>query len=164
MHTHARHKRQDPENSFLQKAKPEALIKYMMDTINELSELYKAESEVLRNSDTKGFTAMQDKKFRLAQKYQEGVKHILARQTEMKALPEETKQKLKDMQKNFSALADENMTALSRMQKCIDKFHVIMRRAITDKVKKENTYYYTASGKTSSDNKRSLQGALSETA
>lgn len=144
---------------------PKKAMQEMMDTIDDLRTIYQQETQALMTSDSKGFMALQDIKLAAARNYQDGIAQMIARKEEMKDVDPALKTQLRAMQADFSKLATKNMRALERMQKAIERFGGTLREAAREAVKKERATSYTAKGKMSVDETKSISaGTISETA
>lgn len=144
---------------------PKKAMQEMMDTIDQLREVYLKETQALLTSDAAGFMALQDTKIAAARNYQQGVVQMVSRKEEMKEVDPALRSQLQHMQADFSKLATKNMKALERMQKAMDRFGGTLREAAREAVKKDRSTSYTANGKMSVDEaKRITAGTISETA
>lgn len=126
---------------------PAKAMQEMMDCIDDLRGVYERETQALLASDTKGFLAVQDEKFERAKLYQHGIEELLARKEEMRSVEPSVRKRLEKMQNDFSELAQENMTALQRMQRSMERLSDTIRMAVKDTVKKERGVNYNAVGK-----------------
>lgn len=146
-------------------ANPRKAIQEMMETIDHLKGVYERETEALNKSDVKTFMALQDEKISTAQIYQDNIAQMMSRKEELKAMDPAARNKLEEMQGEFSQLAKKNMIALKKMQKTMDRFGGTLRDAARDAVKKDHSTNYTAKGRMDLDEaKRITTGTISETA
>ena len=153
------------QEEFSLSSKPQKAMQEMMDTIDQLREVYERETDALLRSDAKEFMAMQEEKLDVARKYQSGIGQMLERKDEMKSVDPDMRTKLENMQQEFSGLAQENMQALERMRRCMDTLGTTLRKAATDAAKKDRTFAYTANGMTNVDESKTIStGSFSETA
>lgn len=159
-HTHiedTRHTTQLPHN-------PDQALSFTIEAIESLEDVYKRETESLKNSDTKGFINLQDEKLRRAQVYQDSVKQILRRKHEMKNTSPVLQSKLKDMQEKFSRTSQENLESIKRMQRTVDRLGGTIRRAAKDTAKKNSGLGYSENGRIEGESKQRVSIGVSETA
>lgn len=143
---------------------PERAVQEVIQTIEHLRGIYVSETKALKEHDTNTFLDLQDRKFSTAQRYEQGIHEIISRKNEMKAINPSLKQRLATMQAEFSDLARENMEALTRMQRTMDRLSGTIREAARDAVNKERTYSYSESGALHNNDKRVVSTGISETA
>ena len=154
-----------PNNAYALSPKPQKAMQEMMDTIDELRAVYVRETEALKSSDAKLFMSLQDEKLGAARKYQSRISQILARSDEMKTIDPELRTRLVDMQSDFSKLAEENMEALERMNRCMGALGNKLQKAAADVARKKRTFAYTSNGLVNTDEAKSIStGTISETA
>lgn len=159
----------DTQNRYAQSVKlasnPKRAIQDMMETIDNLRNVYERETEALKRSDIRSFMELQEEKIYSARNYQDGITQLLSRKEELKNVDIETRENLELMQKEFSALAKRNMKALEKMQKTMERFGGTLREAARDAVKKDHSTNYTSKGRMDLDDaKRITTGTISETA
>lgn len=139
---------------------PHQAINEMMQTIDDLREIYTEENEALRSSDTKKFVALQKRKIEAAFQYRAGSQQIIKRRDEFQKVDPALRKKLVEKQQEFSALANANIEALNRMRHTLDLLNErilhVARKAV---VKKDINY--SQKGKTS-DGKECLSLGLNE--
>lgn len=143
---------------------PEKAIQEMMDTIDDLRGVYIAETAALQNADTKGFLDIQERKLLSAQKYQKSIEEIMARKQEMRGIDISLKQRLERMQQEFSEITRENMDALSRMQRTMERLGNTVRTAAKEAVNRDRSYSYGEQGTLKSNEHKVVSTGLSETA
>ncbi len=143
---------------------PNQAIQQMMETIDQLRSVYERETETLDNADTAGFFALQEKKMDIASTYQSSISELINRKNEIKAATPNLKEKLEKAQKEFSALSQRNLDALSRMSNCIERLGDTLRNAAKDSAKEQQAVSYTQDGKLGIDDRKILSTGVSETA
>lgn len=143
---------------------PEKAMNEMMGTIDDLRSIYLEENKVLEAVDTKGFMALQDKKFQTAKLYQQGIEEILARKDEMRRVDPSLKRKLQRMQADFTTLATKNKDALKRMQRTMARLNDTVRTAAKEAVNKKQATSYGECGRLQNTEKRIVSTGISETA
>ena len=143
---------------------PRKALKEVMSTIDQLRGVYIRETEALEKADTQSFFTLQDEKLSVARLYQKSIQELLIRKEELKSTPLDMRQKLEAMQKDFSALTKNNMEALSRMQRSVDRLGNTLRNAAKDTAKKERVFSYGETGRVDHDDKKPLSTGISETA
>jgi hypothetical protein len=125
---------------------PSKAMQQMMESIDRLRSVYEAETEALKRSDTQGFLALQDEKMSSAMSYEAGINEIIARKDEMKDVDPQMKRKLRQMQKDFAELSQQNMDALQRMQRTMERLGGKIRTAAKDAAKKNRVFSYGQNG------------------
>jgi len=143
---------------------PNKAMQEMMDTIDEMRNVYERETETLEKLDTKGFIALQDEKIRKTNVYKSGIEEILRRKSEMKTVDPALKKELKRMQSNFSDLSMKNLNALKQMQRTMERLGNTVQKAAKDSVNKERAFSYGESGKIQQNERKSVSIGVSETA
>ena len=155
--------KQEMANAMLSK-NPNSAMQDMMSRIDELRDIYIRETEVLESTDSSAFLALQEEKLTAAQNYQNGIVQLLERKEEMRKADPALKQKLTDMQQDFSDLAKKNSKALERMKRCTDRLGDTIRKAAKDAVQKQRALNYTEVGHMQNTEKKSITTGLNETA
>ena len=143
---------------------PEKAMNEMMGTIDTLRSVYIEENQALESADTKGFMALQDRKFETAKLYQQSVEEILARKDEMRRVDPSLKRKLRLMQADFTTLAAENKEALKRMQRTMSRLSDTVRSAAKEAVNKQQATSYGECGRLQNTENRVVSTGISETA
>lgn len=146
-------------------ADPNRAMQEMMDTIDTLRGVYIRETDALNNTDTKAFLELQEKKLDIARKYQMGIEDLLARKDQMKTVNPLLKNRLATMQKEFAELADRNMEALKRMQRCTERLGAVIMNAAKESASKQRAVAYGQCGTMKDRNeKKTVSMGISETA
>lgn len=145
-------------------AKPQRAMQDMMDAIDDLRSVYKEETDALQSADTPRFLNIQDRKLASAKRYQKGIEEILVRKDEMSRVDPALKQRLEGMQADFAVLATENMDALKRMQRTMERLGNTVRSAARDAVNKQRSYSYGESGKLRGNEHKVVSAGIIETA
>ena len=143
---------------------PEKAIQEMMETIDALRGVYIEETTALEAADTPAFLSVQDKKLNTAMRYERGIQEIIARKEEMRKIDPALKRRLETMQNDFSNIAKENMEALTRMQRTMERLGNTIRDAAKEAVNQQRAYSYGESGALQSNEKRVVSTGISETA
>lgn len=144
---------------------PKRAIQEMMDIIDGLRNIYELETSALDKSDVKAFMAMQDEKIAMASRYQYGIAQMIHRKEEIKQIDPDLKDRLKAMQNEFVELADRNMEALDKMNRCVNRLNGTLRDAAKETIKKERAFSYNELGSMNMENRKQITtGTLSETA
>lgn len=125
---------------------PQKAMSEMMDTIDRLRLIYEAENEALSSGDTKGFLALQNKKIPAAYDYQSGIQQIGARKEEFNEIDSATREKLLAMQEDFTALIRENLGALERARKGVDRLNQRIMESARKAARTEQRVKYGSSG------------------
>lgn len=135
---------------------PKKAMQEMMDIIDTLRGVMLEESTALKNTDTKAFIAIQDKKIEAARVYQDGVNQMIARKADMKKAPEALKVQLETMRADFLTIAEENLEELERMRKGMARLSDrIMNLAKSEAVESQK-FVYGAHGKLEGSGKASI--------
>ncbi|MCB1563112.1 MAG: flagellar protein FlgN [Alphaproteobacteria bacterium] len=143
---------------------PEQAMQEMMESIDTLRAVYQEETEALITVNTQAFLDLQTQKLEAARTYQQGIEEILERREEMQNVNPLTKKRLAEMQKNFSTLSEQNMEALKRMQRTMDRLSQTIRKAAKDAAHKQRAFSYGENGTLQSDNGKIVSTGISETA
>ncbi len=143
---------------------PNKALQEMMNTIDILRDIYAKETQALENTDTQKFLEIQERKLRSADRYRQSVEQMIARKDEMRNADAALKEHLKEMQDNFSVLADKNMNALRRMQRCSERLGNTLRNAAKKAVQKKRSVAYSETGTLQKNNSKGISMGVSETA
>lgn len=139
-------------------------LREVSTTINKMSTIFIAETSALNAVDSHAFIALQEEKFSTAQEYQSDMSQIIGRKNEISYADPSVKNRLKQMQKDFSRISQENLQALSRMQRCTEKLGNTIRNAAIHAAQKQNGYSYGENGAISNAaKKKAVSSGLSET-
>lgn len=154
----------DMDNEAVLSSDPKRAMQDMMETIDGLRSIYIEETSALQSADTPRFLNIQDKKLATARKYQKGIEEIMARKNEMRRVDPALKRKLETMQADFSTLASENMDALKRMQRTMERIGHTVRSAAKDAVNKQRSYSYGENGHLRGNENKVVSTGIIETA
>jgi len=125
---------------------PNVIINDMMGAIDVLRDLYVRETEALDNANINLFMRLQPEKSEYAHAYKERISYILSRKEEMRNADPSLKQKLHDMQAEFSQLTSKNLKALQRMQRCTERLGKKIELATRETARKKGTLSYGETG------------------
>lgn len=145
-------------------ADPNRAMQEMMDTIDQVRNVYERETEALDRLDTKAFIAIQDEKIQATNIYKTRIEEILRRKAEMKNVEPHIKRDLEQMQANFAELSSKNMNSLKRMQKTMTRLGETVQKVAKESVNKEQAFSYGNSGRLDSHERKSVSIGVSETA
>lgn len=120
---------------------PSQALNEMMMTIDALRQVYVAETNALKESDTKAFLGLQDQKITAAQKYHDNFTQFMARKDEIKKIHPDLRKLFGRKQVEFSQIAAENLEALSRMNRITDRLGQRIMRAARDNAAREGVAY-----------------------
>jgi hypothetical protein len=143
---------------------PDKTLREMMETIDSLKKIYVSETSALNATDTKGFLALQESKLEIARRYKQGVEFILKNKDGLKSASPALKNRLGAMYNEFTAIANENVTALKRMQRCTERLGHTIMNAARDAAKQQRTFSYAENGSIRGSTKKSVSMGVSETA
>ena len=132
---------------------PSKAMQQMMSTIDDLKDIYVAETDALERMDSQAFLAMQENKINQAQVYEQGIKELISRKEEMKKVDPALKTKLSKMQDEFADLSQKNLIALDRMKRTMERLGGTIRNAAKEEAMKKRTFSYGQNGKFSGQNK-----------
>lgn len=152
-----------PARNFLS-ADPNKAMQDMIATIERLRGVYTRETEALEAMNTREFLSLQDEKLQTANLYKAGIEDILRRKHEMKTAQPALKKQLERMQDDFAALSSQNMAALKRMQRTMERLSQTVQRAAKDSVNRQRAFSYSPDGHLQRDERRSISTGISETA
>ncbi|GJL84362.1 MAG: hypothetical protein DHS20C02_01370 [Micavibrio sp.] len=164
MTTHAKTEEQVAQETLVLSQHPSKAMQQMMDTIDVLRHIYIRETDALSNADTKTFLSMQDEKMKAARNYQDGIQQMLIRKNEMRKVDPTLRQKLENMQRDFSALAKKNADALGRMDRSVERLGNTIRRAAKQEAQKQRSFSYDATGTMRNTENKTVSTGVSETA
>lgn len=142
---------------------PKKAIQDMMQTIDALRNVYVAETMALAKSDTSAFLGLQDKKIEAAQNYHTGISEFLARKDEILTVHPDLKSLIRKKQEEFSEIARENLDALDRMRRTVDRMGNRIMQAARDAATREGVTY-GKSGNMSGYKNRPVTMGLNESA
>lgn len=143
---------------------PGKAMQEMMDIIDVLRRVYVRETEALTAADTKTFLSIQEEKLAAARNYQTGIKQILARKDEMRQADPTLRQRLEEMQGEFTELAAKNAQALQRMNRGIERLGDVIRSAAKRAAQDERSFSYDATGIMRNTEGKTVSTGISETA
>ncbi len=143
---------------------PNKAMQEMMDTINDLRDVYVKENAALDVADTKTFLELQESKLEAARDYQNGIENILSRKEQMKNTNPLLRKRLVEMQKGFTELTTQNMESLKRMQRSTHRLGELLMDAAKESVKSQRTHVYGETGAIRGGERKSVSMGLSETA
>lgn len=135
---------------------PKKAMQEMMDIIDQLRVVMREENEALKNTDTKAFIAIQDRKIEAARVYQDSVNQMIARKEDMKRAPEKMKVQLEAMRADFLTLAEENLEALERMRKGMARLSDRIMNLAKSEAAESQKFVYGAHGKLEGSGKASI--------
>jgi len=120
---------------------PKRAIQDMMQTIDALRNVYVAETMALAASDTPAFLGLQDQKIEAAQNYHTGISEFLTRKDEIMMVHPDLKSLIRKKQEEFSDVARENLDALDRMRRTVDRMGNRIMQAARDASTREGVTY-----------------------
>jgi len=112
-----------------------------------LEDIYCAEINALKKTDTNAFMALQNNKIEAAQNYYSVMTQILERKNELKNIDPDTKKKLREMHTRFNDTTEQNMQMVKRMRRCTAKLGDTLRNAAVRAAQKESNFSYGSNGK-----------------
>lgn len=148
--------------SFLLSGDPNKAMQQMMETIDRLRDVYVEENEALQSADTKKFLRLQDKKIAAARNYQSGAEQMLERKSDLQHIDNALKQQLVHKQEEFSGIIAENLKALDRIRKGVQRLNDRIMNSAREAAQTKNVNY-SAKGKLNK-NERPVSIGLSESA
>ena len=135
---------------------PQRAMQEMMQIIDALKSVMDAETAALRETNTGKFIALQEDKLQAARNYQEGVSQMIARKEEMKTVPEGMKRILEQKRAEFSVTAENNMEALGRMRKGMERLSNRIMQTAKKEAEDSRKFAYGAHGKLEGSGKATL--------
>ncbi len=155
---------QQPKQPKLLSRDTNAAMNDVMDIIKTLGKVYDEETEALKRTDTKTFMAMQERKIAVAHEYQSAMAQMIARKNELKNADPTMKDRLRKLHDNFSAISEENMNAIERMQRCTERLGNTIRNAAIKSAQTQRGYSYSQTGAIpNTSQKKAVSSGLSET-
>ncbi len=144
-------------------ADPKRAMQDMMETIDALRNVYVAETTALQTADTAAFFSLQDQKIEAAQNYHSGISEFLSRKDEIMTVHPDLKSLIRRKQEEFSEIARENLDALDRMRRTVDRMGNRIMKAARDTAAREGVTYGNSGSMNSYRNKPVTMG-LNESA
>lgn len=144
-------------------ADPKRAMQDMMETIDALRNVYVAETTALQTADTEAFFSLQDQKIEAAQNYHSGISEFLSRKDEIMTVHPDLKSMIRRKQEEFSEIARENLDALDRMRRTVDRMGNRIMKAARDTAAREGVTYGNSGSMNSYRNKPVTMG-LNESA
>ncbi len=151
-----------PAADFILSGDPNKAMQQMMQTIDTLRDIYVEENQALGQADTKRFLALQDRKITEARRYQVGARQLLERKSDLVHIDEALKQELAGRQEEFSGIMSENLKALDRFRRSIDRLNDRVMTTAREAVQAKNVPY--GAGGNLHKNERPVSLGLSEEA
>lgn len=149
--------------NFSLSADPKQAMQDMMMTIDALRSVYVAETTALQSSDTDAFLNLQDEKIIAAQRYHNGLSDFLNRKDEILSVHPDLKSMIRRKQEEFSAVARDNLDALDRMRRTVDRMGSRIMQAARDTATRDSVSYGNKGSMTGYNNKPITMG-LNESA
>lgn len=144
-------------------ADPRKALQDMMQTIDTMRAVYEEETSALRIADLKAFFALQNKKIAAATDYHAGIAELIARKEEILDVHPDLKNIFNRKHAEFSAVAADNIDALSRMRRTVDRLsHRVMQAARDAAVR--DSVNYSARGSMNSPRNKPITMGLNESA
>lgn len=140
---------------------PNRAVDTLIAVIDRVEDVYRRETKALKGADTSAFIDLQGEKVIAAQNYQAGINQLMERAEEIKQASPALKQKLEQRREDFNTTALENMDALERMQRSLNRLNDRIMEAARRSAK-ENTGQYGAAGQMRQDERRALSIGISE--
>ncbi len=139
-------------------AHPAEALQDMMQTLDSLRTVYEEETKALQLSDIKAFFALQNKKIAAAQNYHAGIAELVERKEEMLFVHPDMKSLFSRKHDEFSTVARDNIEALDRMRRTVDRLGNRMVRAARDSAARDSVSYGAQGHLTGSRNKPVTMG------
>ncbi len=139
---------------------PNKAMQQMMEMIDSLRDIYVEENAALKDSDTKTFLNLQDKKIEAARNYQTGSRQLLERKDELQHIDLALKEQLVVKQEEFSGIMSENLKALDRLRNGVQRLNDRVVKSAREAARTNNANY-SASGSLK-QNERSVSIGVSE--
>lgn len=145
---------------FVLSGDPNKAMQQMMDTIDSLRNLYVEENEALEAADTKRFLSLQNRKVSVARDYQAGAAQLIERKDELQHIDTVLKQQLMGKQEEFSGIVAENLKAMDRLRRGVQRLNDRIMTSAREAAQTKNVNY-SEKGKLNK-NERSVSIGLSE--
>lgn len=120
---------------------PGKAMQEMMETIDDMRDVYLEENEALLEADTSRFLALQSKKIDITHNYQQGVLQLHNRKDEFKSLGPELRENLEKKHKEFSRIATDNLKALENVRNAIGRLNDRIMVSVRENAKKDGVNY-----------------------
>jgi hypothetical protein len=144
-------------------ADPARVMQDLMQSMDALRDLYKQENTALKTADTPAFFALQEEKIQLAQNYQSQMERVLSRKDDVLLVHPDFKSLVRKKQEEFTQLATENLTSLSRMRRTAER----MGQRIIDAARiaaRQESVSYGATGDLNSTRANPVTTGINESA
>jgi len=148
--------------SFVLSGDPNKAMQQMMDTIDQLRDVYVEENVALENADTNKFLSLQDRKISAARKYQAGTEQMIERKDTLAHIDAALKQQLFGKQEEFAGIIAENLKGLERMRRGVQRLNDRIMTSAREAAQTKNVNY-SAKGKLNK-NERAVSIGISESA
>lgn len=142
---------------------PAQFLRDMLHTIDTLRNIYVTETVALKAADTKAFFSLQDSKIQVAQKYHDDFNEFLRRKDEIVRAQPDIKKILARKQAEFSKVSSENLAAITRMNRVVDRLGKRIMRLASETATRE-AVAYGASGSMSLSRNRPVTTGVNESA
>ncbi len=144
---------------------PNIAVKDVISSIEVLKTLFKEENSFLANTDTKGFSDMQENKFLAAIHYEDLASQMIERKNDFKNADPALKERLIKMNEEFQSIKRNNLESLKRMQDGTRRLTNTIRKAALRASDSQNAKSYTPGGdKPQGRNKTIISTGINETA
>lgn len=126
---------------------PDKAMQQMMDTIDVLRDQMVAETNALKDTNTKEFMRLQDDKITVSRRYAKAMEEMMERKEEMRKATPALIEKLKAMRAEFATITEENIVEIEKMSKGMKSLETRIMEAARKEAQKGNQFAYGASGK-----------------
>ncbi len=122
-------------------------ILHTIIAVTALRDVLQKETAALKEANTALFLDLQDEKVEAARRYEKLVNALMDRGAAVKSADAKLKDRLQKLQGDFSAVAEENLSWIKRMEKATKALGETIMRAARKSAESQTQFAYGASGK-----------------
>lgn len=126
---------------FILSQDPNQAIQEMMQALDALRHVYTEENDALVSSDTRRFMDLQERKIKAAQHYHDTAAQVIERREELKSSDPALRRQLQDMHGDFTALTEENLSKIERMNKSVRRLSERVVKSARDAALRDTSSY-----------------------
>ncbi|AGH98453.1 flagellar protein FlgN [Micavibrio aeruginosavorus] len=120
---------------------PARAMQDMMETIDSLRAVYVEENEALNAARTRDFMALQPRKLETTRAYHDGISQMIARKNDFLNVHPDLKSLFRKKQEEFTVVAEENMEALDRMRRSVNRLNERIMTAARKSMERDGVNY-----------------------
>lgn len=137
-------------------------IEGILASASDLTDILNKETEYLKAADTKGFRSLHDQKTEYAARYESQLMKLISNKEQLKSAPPEALAKLQEARKDMAQASKENLTALERTNKSLNRISERLLNLAREKSSNDKLAY-SNKGALYSNSKRPVSVGITET-